>query len=64
MTKSITLELEIEPDFEEQIVYEMVCGLFDVEIEFEGTQFSVFGCDRSVTAWLAFYILPLIMGEA
>ena len=64
MTKSITLELDSEPDFEEQIVYQMVCGLFDVEIEFEGTQFSVFGCDRGVTAWLAFYILPLTMGEA
>ena len=64
MTKSITLELEIEPDFEERIVYQMVCGLFDIEIEFEGTQFSVFGCDRGVTAWLAFYILPLIVGEA
>jgi hypothetical protein len=64
MAKSITLELENEPDFEEQIVYQMVCGLFDIDIEFEGTQFSVFGCDRGVTAWLAFYILPLIVGEA
>jgi len=64
MSKCVTLELNSEPDFEEQIVYQMVCGLFDIEIEFEGTQFSVFGCDKDVVAWLAFYILPLEVGEA
>ena len=64
MAKCVTLELGSEPDFEEQIVYQMVCSLFDIEIEFEGTQFSVFGCDKGVVAWLAFYILPLDVGEA
>tara|TARA_Y100001973_G_C5114328_1_gene289315 strand:+ start:639 stop:833 length:195 start_codon:yes stop_codon:yes gene_type:complete len=64
MVKMINLELDIEPDYEERLIYQMVSEMFDVEIKFDGYEVNVFGMSNNVTAWVAFHLLPMTVGEA
>lgn len=62
--KQIDLDLGIEPDFEERIIYQVVSDMFEVEVEFEDTSVIINGPAHKLIAWLAFHILPMEVGEA
>jgi len=64
MWKTISLELEDEPDYEDRLVYQMFSDMFEVDIEFIGSAIEVMGLDSDVIAWIAFHILPMEVGEA
>ena len=64
MWKTVNLELEEAPDYEDRLVYQMLSDMFDVDIEFIGSAIEVMGLDSNVTAWIAFHILPMEVGEA
>ena len=64
MWKTVNLELEEAPDYEDRLVYQMLSDMFDVDIECIGSAIEVMGLDSNVIAWIAFHILPMEVGEA
>ena len=64
MLKTISLEPEDEPDYEDRLVFQMVSDMFDVDIEFSGLEVAIFGIGPNVIAWVAFHLLPMEVGEA
>lgn len=64
MWKTVNLELEEAPDYEDRLIYQMLSDMFDVDIEFIGSAIEVMGLDSNVIAWIAFHILPMEVGEA
>tara|TARA_R100001510_G_scaffold19527_1_gene17018 strand:+ start:3894 stop:4088 length:195 start_codon:yes stop_codon:yes gene_type:complete len=64
MWKTVNLELEEAPDYEDRLVYQMLSDMFDVDIEFIGSDIEVMGLESNVIAWIAFHILPMEVGEA
>ena len=62
--KTICLELGETPEYDAQLIYQMVSDMFDVEIRFDETEIEVSGLSRNVAAWIAFHLLPMEVGLA
>jgi len=63
MITTLSLELDVEPDYEERLMYQVVSDMFNVVVEFEGTEMLACGLKANVTAWVAFNIMPMELGE-
>ena len=64
MLKTISLELDEEPEYEDRLIYQMLSDMFEVEIEFFGAEVELFGYQNNVIAWIAFNVLPMEVAEA
>ena len=63
MITTLSLELEEEPDYEERLMYQVVSDMFNVVVEFDGSEIIACGLKPNVTAWIAFNIMPMELGE-